>query len=132
MQPPESEKTEIIREELTLPGLHEDLIDRIIGLPSIRFDTQILDLGCGSGAWLARLADRGFKNLTGIDNESFVRFQPHAKIPIAFHHASLDRDIGMGSKRFGLITAIEVIEHLLNPGLLLENVAKHLEPGGLF
>jgi 2-polyprenyl-3-methyl-5-hydroxy-6-metoxy-1,4-benzoquinol methylase len=33
-------------------------------------DAPSLDVGCGTGAWLARLAERGFKNLTGIDSDT--------------------------------------------------------------
>jgi len=70
--------------EVTPPGLHETLLERVVRLPGINPETAILDLGCGSGAWLARLARSGFKALRGIDNQSVVslpregQFQPHS------------------------------------------------------
>ena len=60
--------------ELTLPGLHESLIERLLQLPDVGSETAVLDIGCGSGAWLARLAQHGFKRLHGVDNQSFVTF----------------------------------------------------------
>jgi hypothetical protein len=41
-------------------------------------------------------------------------------------------DLDLGDKKFGLITAIEVIEHLENPGWFFSSVAKYLEDDGYF
>jgi len=43
-----------------------------------------------------------------------------------------DPDLGLGSARFGLITAIEVIEHMHNPGRFLGHAARHLDDNGYF
>ena len=116
------------------PGFHEVLLEWIVRLPGIGPATPILDLGCGSGAWLARLARIGFENLHGVDNESFVRFPALGQLPVSFVHADLDNDsnLGLGTTKFGLITAIEVIEHVHNPGRLLRFAARHLHANGLF
>jgi 2-polyprenyl-3-methyl-5-hydroxy-6-metoxy-1,4-benzoquinol methylase len=120
--------------ELTLPGLHEELLKRILELPDISSETSILDLGCGSGAWLARLAGRGFKSLHGIDNQSFVPFPARSELPVTFTQADLDNDpdLHLGEAKFGLITAIEVIEHVHNPGRLLRAVSSHLSDKAYF
>lgn len=39
----------------------------LIGLSRPRFSSRILDVGCGSGRLLRRMAEVGFQNLTGID-----------------------------------------------------------------
>jgi len=47
--------------------------------------------------------------------------------------ADLDGDDwNLGDKRFDLISAIEVLEHLENPGRFLDRVTKHLASGGYF
>jgi 2-polyprenyl-3-methyl-5-hydroxy-6-metoxy-1,4-benzoquinol methylase len=47
--------------------------------------------------------------------------------------ANLDYDeLGLGDRKFGLISSIEIIEHLENPGRLLYHVAKHLDNNGYF
>src|SRR5262245_25149889 len=51
--------------ERAVPGLHESLLARLP--PGLSRDARILDVGCGTGAWLARLRSRGFSNLYGID-----------------------------------------------------------------
>jgi len=90
-------------------------------------NTAVLDVGCGSGAWLARLADLGFTDLQGIDKDSKV-FDCEAA---AFVELDIDHEsINLGTKTFGLITAIEVIEHLENPGHFWDLVSTYLAEGG--
>lgn len=110
--------------ERTLPGLHEALIQE---LPKFNYDTPILDIGCGTGAWLERLANNGFYCLQGIDQDT-EQFQTKKATCCS---ANLDYDdLGLGEQKFGLITAIEVIEHLENPGRLFYHVSRHLQPQG--
>jgi cyclopropane fatty-acyl-phospholipid synthase-like methyltransferase len=117
-------------EERTLPGDHEFLFQRIAKLPGIGPDTTVLDLGCGSGAWLNRLSNNGFRVLYGVDADP-----PENRIPNAIiRRADLDHDddLGLGDRTFDLVTAIEVVEHLENPGRLFFHVARHLADSGVF
>lgn len=110
----------------TLDGLHEFLLSIV---SAIAKDTKILDVGCGTGAWLERLANSGFTDLYGFDRNPATFTSDSAVI------TKLDLDCGtpdMGGTRFGLITAIEVIEHLENPGHLWDLVASYLADDGLF
>jgi 2-polyprenyl-3-methyl-5-hydroxy-6-metoxy-1,4-benzoquinol methylase len=120
--------------ELTLPGLHKTLVEQVTRIPEVSLDTSILDLGCGSGAWLARLAHHGFKRLHGVDNQSFVTLPAQGEVPFSCSYADLDNDpdLGLADAKFGLITAIELIEHVHNPGRLLRHVSRHLADGGYF
>jgi 2-polyprenyl-3-methyl-5-hydroxy-6-metoxy-1,4-benzoquinol methylase len=122
--------------ELAPPGLHESLIERVLQLSEVGPETPVLDIGCGSGAWLARLARHGFKQLHGVDNQSFTTFTltDETRASFSCSHADLDNDahLGLGTARFGLITAIEVIEHVHNPGRFLAHAARHLDDNGYF
>ncbi|MBW4649288.1 MAG: class I SAM-dependent methyltransferase [Kastovskya adunca ATA6-11-RM4] len=111
--------------ERTISGLHESLIQ---SLPQLSRDTPVLDLGCGTGAWLERLATHGFTNLYGVDRDS-TQFKTHKA---TFLPANLDYDDLFLDKEFGLITAIEVVEHLENPGRLFYAVNSHLAEDGYF
>lgn len=110
--------------ERTVGGLHRSLEGRI---PSLSLDASICDLGCGSGAWLDRLHRLGFNNLHGMDESPDDFLFQHA----AFIEADLNKPI-QWAPTFDLISAIEVIEHLENPGNLLEFVAGHLSTDGWF
>ena len=108
-------------------GLHEHLLT---SLPQeVTYNTPILDIGCGTGAWLERLANAGFTHLQGIDRDT----EQFATQKATCSPADLDfGDIGLAEKKFGLITSIEVIEHIENPGRLFYHVANLLESNGYF
>jgi len=112
--------------EKTIAGLHESLVALV---SSVSRGAPILDVGCGTGAWLERLARLGFTDLQGIDTDPALFACQRA----AFYALDLDHEtIEFGSKKFGLITAIEVIEHLENPGHLWDLASKYLAEDGRF
>src|SRR5713101_7302923 len=100
--------------ELTLPGLHEALLEKLARLAGINTRTPVLDLGCGTGAWLSRLAHHGFTNLRGVDNGSMAPLTTDSSYTCSQADIE-DLDLGLGYAEFGLITAIEVLEHVENP-----------------
>lgn len=71
-----------------------------------------LDFGCGPGPLLAKMLAEG-----GLSMDVYDPF--YANNPAIW------------SKRFQVITATEVVEHLRTPGITLEAVWQLLEPGGL-
>jgi SAM-dependent methyltransferase len=103
--------------EYTVAGLHDYMQAYVESLPRT---ISVLDLGCGSGAWLMRLKRLGFSNLTGVD------ISPPAFDGIRWVSADLNREI-LSLGRFGLVTSFEVLEHLESPGNLLANIASHLD-----
>jgi 2-polyprenyl-3-methyl-5-hydroxy-6-metoxy-1,4-benzoquinol methylase len=113
-------------QEKTIPGLHEALVRH---LPPLDRDGAVLDVGCGTGAWLERLAGHGLGNLYGIDVELPRAGSTSAQI----FRMDLDKDdLRFTGVQFQLITAIEVVEHIENFGRLLSLVESHLKDDGLF
>jgi 2-polyprenyl-3-methyl-5-hydroxy-6-metoxy-1,4-benzoquinol methylase len=112
--------------ERTVGGLHDALVQK---LPDINHDTPVLDVGCGTGAWLERLAGIGFTCLYGVDRDISHFRTKNATC------SQIDLDQGLvslGKQKYGLITAIEVVEHLENPGRLFKLVSNHLDRDGYF
>jgi 2-polyprenyl-3-methyl-5-hydroxy-6-metoxy-1,4-benzoquinol methylase len=111
--------------ERTKSGLHSALSSE---LPSLPQDASILDIGCGTGAWLERLAVLGYSNLYGVDLDIEQFATDKAKgFQLNLDHDNMpDFDI----EKFDLITAIEFIEHLENPGRLFVHISRLLKPDG--
>lgn len=118
-----------MRAELTISGLHTHLSQRLPQLPK---GAGVLDLGCGSGAWLARLGGLGLGPLYGVDRDAAQAEGVDATI-VAADIDGPDFDVASAlqhGRKFGLITAIELIEHLANPGRMLVLAAGALSPDG--
>lgn len=112
-------------QERTVQGLHHALAE---WLPQLDRHAPVLDLGCGTGAWVRRLRESGFTNLTALDAD-LSSFSVEGVRAIC---GDLDHEeCGLMDNEFSLITAIEVIEHLSNPGRLLQLARKHLSPDGI-
>jgi len=112
--------------ERTIGGLHQALAARIQTL--IEPSEAVLDAGCGTGAWLERLYLLGYKNLLGIDrNVAQAAFAQASYCTIDIDDSSR---VNLGLNKFGLITAIEVLEHLVNPGNFFSLATDYLAPQG--
>jgi len=111
--------------ERATAGLHEALLQRLPA--NLKADAPILDVGCGTGAWLARLAARGFSNLTGIDRDTAQRAANTGRVACVDLNQP---DWTPLDTRFALITAIEVVEHVENLGVFFDRLQHYLADDG--
>jgi len=100
------------------------LIRSIIALRPLTRD--VLDVGCGSGDFLLSLPAAIGKS--GIE-PSVAAAGRAASRGIAIAAESLERL--PAEARFDVITFIDVVEHLPEPGQLLRTAMSHLHPGGI-
>jgi 2-polyprenyl-3-methyl-5-hydroxy-6-metoxy-1,4-benzoquinol methylase len=108
-------------------GLHQFVADQVLARYA-RSGVRAIDLGAGPGAMAARLLARGCEVLA-VDRNSngFEAAAPHKSLD--FDQADFASQLGCSS--FGLITAIEVIEHVESPIGFLRNIGRLLAPGGV-
>lgn len=83
---------------------------------------SVVDVGCGSGAWLSVFADHGVEDLLGIDG-----YRPDRLLIPAdrFLQCDLDRELRL-DRGFDLAVCLEVAEHLrpVSAGLLVGGLAR--------
>lgn len=87
---------------------------------------SVLDVGCSDGAFGSVLRRHGHR-VTGVDvvEHDGVRTRVDE-----FHRADLNDGLPLAGERFDTIVAADVIEHLVDPGRLLDDLAQRLAPGG--
>jgi 2-polyprenyl-6-hydroxyphenyl methylase / 3-demethylubiquinone-9 3-methyltransferase len=103
--------------------------------PAIRqplLGKSALDVGCGAGLLCEPLARMGAA-VTGVDaaEENVAVARDHAKqsgLDIVYRAGELSAQ-KLGT--FDLVTSMEVIEHVTDPGAFVSGLAKHLKPDGL-
>ncbi|WP_281299708.1 MULTISPECIES: bifunctional 2-polyprenyl-6-hydroxyphenol methylase/3-demethylubiquinol 3-O-methyltransferase UbiG [unclassified Iodidimonas] len=95
---------------------------------------QMVDLGCGGGLICEPLARLG-ADVTGLDvsDETIAIAQSHARsmgLPISYLKASAE-DLADEGKRYDVVLALEVIEHVADPKLFLKAVRQLVKADGL-
>jgi 2-polyprenyl-3-methyl-5-hydroxy-6-metoxy-1,4-benzoquinol methylase len=125
-----SERTKYYYGELSILGFLAHKIKPVIPGSSlgsilqskISLDASVLDVGCGNGWFLQRLADCGFKRLVGCD--------PFIERPVKLGSIEIEKcSIEEMEGSFACITFNHSFEHLLNPAESLAS-ARRLQSSG--
>ncbi len=123
-------RLEFIRNEV-LQHLNKNTGDTS-GLPYTGLD--FLDIGCGGGLVCEPIARLGGK-VTGIDaSEKAIEIaRAHANqnsLTIAYNHTTAET-LAQQDKRFDVITALEIVEHVADLNDFMASISALLRPGGL-
>lgn len=102
----------------------------VVGRLGYTSGTRVLDVGCGNGAFSAKLSQNGFVP-TGLDpSESGIVQAKLASPNISFHVASAYDDLASRFGVYPLVISLEVIEHLYSPRDFMIRTWESLQPGG--
>lgn len=92
---------------------------------AVERDARILDVGCGSGALLDRLARVGFNNLAGADPFIAADGESPGGVPL------MRRDLSEVTGEFDLIMFNHSLEHMPDPVATLKVAYDKLAAGGM-
>jgi 2-polyprenyl-3-methyl-5-hydroxy-6-metoxy-1,4-benzoquinol methylase len=108
------------------PGVRAELSQQVFELPA-QTGGRLLDIGCGSGAGMIRMADLGWR-VEGIDfDEEAVRLAASQGLTVRL--GSLEQQ-AYPAASFDAIVTSHVLEHVWDPRGLLRESHRILKPGG--
>ena len=103
-----------------------DLIPRFIP------EGRLLELGCGNGHTLNKLRDLGWRNLYGVEiSDSAARIARRSGFTVKTSPIETALET-YPDGWFDAIVAEMVLEHLVNPFEVVQQIARKLKPGGEF
>lgn len=107
------------------PGARRSARVLIDLLRSVLPVTSVLDVGCGTGSWLAEWNESGVSDVFGLDGE-YVDLASLAISPERFQAVDLATPCDL-DRRFFLVQCLEVAEHIAesNADTLVRNLIDH-------
>lgn len=114
------------RSNVTYISHPDPRLARIVELVAAARPASTLDVGCGDGLLLGRLAGRGLDGLHGID----VHDDP-ADPRWSYRAGDVTAGLPYADGSFACVVAGEILEHVPDPDGLLREIRRVLEPGGM-
>jgi SAM-dependent methyltransferase len=108
-----------------LTGRYDYLQLRAFARLGVSRTAHILDVGCGSGKFLADLKELGYQNLLGVDR--FIPQSIACRNGVRIVNETLEHLVGT---TWDVITFHHSLEHMSNPVGVLQLTANVLAPGG--
>ncbi len=104
--------------------------DLILGATAVPANAGILDVGCGNGAMLFGFADRRpAARLAGLEAAGILASAARRDGRITISEGFAE-DLPRPDQPFGLVCAVNVIEHCFDPRAFLEALARQVDRGG--
>ncbi|MCX5463722.1 MULTISPECIES: bifunctional 2-polyprenyl-6-hydroxyphenol methylase/3-demethylubiquinol 3-O-methyltransferase UbiG [Alcaligenes] len=109
-------------------------LDWILSYTGSLAGKQVLDVGCGGGILSESLAQAGAE-VTGIDlaERSLKIARLHSLesgVPVKYEMVSAEDMADQHPGRFDVVTCMEMLEHVPDPGSIIQACSKLVKPGG--
>ncbi len=91
---------------------------------------RLLDIGCDRGLLLQVAREDGFAEVHGIEPNPAARRDAETLLGVPVS-GQFYEEADYPPEHFDAITLIHVLDHLIDPALVLRRVMQHLQPGGI-
>jgi ubiquinone/menaquinone biosynthesis C-methylase UbiE len=108
------------------------LHDRLVSIIGDANGLAVLDIGCGTGALLRRLADGGAAKLAGVDASEGMLAEARrlaGNRPIEFFYSPA-HELPFEDGTFDVVTTNIAFHHFAEPAQVIREMARVLKPGG--
>ncbi|MBI3680400.1 MAG: class I SAM-dependent methyltransferase [Acidobacteria bacterium] len=103
-----------------------NLLSRYLRWPGLR----VLEVGCASGEFCVRTAQAGAR-IVGLDlSPEIIEIARRRYRGVDFYSGAIETTSALQNRKFDLIAAFEVIEHVPDPKVWLAALSSKLAPGG--
>lgn len=85
----------------------------------------VLDFGCGSGSLVKYLLSNGYKAFAYDKSEIIKKYLASQSIPFYEKLSEIPNNY------FDVVTCFDVIEHVTNPNMLIQNIKRKIKKGGI-
>lgn len=100
-------------------------------LPSFT-NLHCLEVGCGRGETVVRLAERAECDVTGVDITTYAEWPGRQNSNSKFFSVDLTQGVPFPPASFDFIYSFVVLEHVVEPLAMLQVIHQLLKPGGTF
>jgi 2-polyprenyl-3-methyl-5-hydroxy-6-metoxy-1,4-benzoquinol methylase len=91
----------------------------------------VLEVGCGNGATLQMLKDRGLaKEVHGIELMEVIAQEAQSQVDHVFVGNAVELMPSLAPEKYDVVLCLDVLEHLVDPWSFLEQLQGVLKPGG--
>lgn len=111
-------------------------LDKVVAAQGIDYsDCRVLDIGCGGGFICEEFAKRNAQ-VSGVDPSpaTIAEASRHAQqvgLPIDYHEGTGEK-LPFPDNSFDMISCCDVLEHVADLDLVMQETARVLKPGGLY
>lgn len=91
----------------------------------------VLEVGCGNGATLRMLKDRGLaKEVHGMELMEEIAQEAQSKVDRVFVGNAVELMPSLAPEEYDIVLCLDVLEHLIDPWSFVEHLQVVLKPGG--
>lgn len=117
---------------------HHKLLELMVRLSAVKRDSDVLDIGCGTGLLSLKFSDKADCRITGIDNSKYMMaiFEDKIKTLSLIDKVTvrLEDAESMSFKKetFDIVASAVTLHHVINKYPVIRKIRSILKPGGKF